>query len=463
MKYVVKSSDDHVWNLSVRKIDNSNADERDVYTLNSTGEEEKELVRFYIDEDEQPVVKSFSPSLNITQEKLLQELDALPSLIAEAKANGDDFSSEVASESKIAIPYDPNDIRVEPKNFSLRQIIDMIEDKDLDLSPDFQRNFVWDAKRKSRLIESILLRIPIPVFYFSMDEMGVMHVVDGVQRLTTISQFMAGKFPLQDLEYLKSLNGLRFTPKKQERVDSNVFLDDTYSRRINATQISVNVIDSGSPGSVIYDVFRRINTGGRPLNDQEMRNCLMSKNLRHTLNEMSKSKAFMEATGKGIGTVRMQAQEMCLRFLSFKQLYDKDGNFDNYSGQMDSWLDEAAGKFSQQSLSSLDSLRGCFDRAMRNAFYLFGRHAFRRVRENTKPESGRYQINKALFICWSVVLASIPEEKIRNNFQEGVMVAGLGKAIESDAYFNSYLSNGTNGWKNMKYILEKVESLLSNI
>lgn len=147
---------------------------------------------------------------------------------------------------------------------------------DLNLHPDFQRNLVWDNFRKSRLIESILLRIPLPMFYFSQDDDGVLSVVDGLQRLSAIYEFMENKLVLKDLEYLDNCNNKTYN-KEENRID------DKYVRWFNMTQIVVNVIDPQSPPKVKYDIFRRINTGGRPLNAQELRNCLAGNGLRDTL------------------------------------------------------------------------------------------------------------------------------------------------------------------------------------
>ena len=94
-------------------------------------------------------------------------------------------------------PFNPEEIKVHAKSFSLRLISDMIDDRDIDLSPDFQRNFVWNSAQKSRLIESILLRIPLPMFYFSEDDEGRITIVDGLQRLTTIKEFMDNKLVLK--------------------------------------------------------------------------------------------------------------------------------------------------------------------------------------------------------------------------------------------------------------------------
>ena len=113
----------------------------------------------------------------------------------------DDADEEERNEDVKYNPYNPKLIRVDTKPFSIKQINEMIEDEDIDLSPDFQRGFVWnDITRKSRLIESLLLRIPIPVFYFAQDGEGKFQVVDGVQRLTVISSFMKNEFRLKNLE-----------------------------------------------------------------------------------------------------------------------------------------------------------------------------------------------------------------------------------------------------------------------
>lgn len=176
-------------------------------------------------------------------------------------------------------PYDPTKIRVDPKTFSLRQIIDMIDDKDLDLAPDFQRNKVWKHREKSRLIESILLRIPLPAFYFSADGDGRLRVVDGLQRLSTVHDFVRGgedkkgAFALKELEYLTE--GVA-----EHRFDE---LDANWKRRIQQTQIFVNVIDPQTPSQVKFDIFKRLNTGGTPLKAQEIRHCMSQQRSREFL------------------------------------------------------------------------------------------------------------------------------------------------------------------------------------
>lgn len=118
---------------------------------------------------------------------------------------------------------------MDTKPFSIRQMNEMIEIGDVDLSPDFQGGFVWnDITRKSRLMESLLLRIPIPVFYFAQDEEGLFQVVHGVQRLIVINSFMKNELKLKNLEYLIECNG-KYFKKPGNKLES---IEDMYVRRI---------------------------------------------------------------------------------------------------------------------------------------------------------------------------------------------------------------------------------------
>lgn len=131
----------------------------------------------------------------------------------------DDADEEEDKEGVKYNPYNPKLIRVDTKTFSIGQMNDLIKRGDVDLSPDFQRGFVWnDITRKSRLIESLLLRIPIPVFYFAQDEEGLFQVVDGVQRLTVIKSFMNNEFKLKNLEYLSECNGKYYNFSESQRM-----------------------------------------------------------------------------------------------------------------------------------------------------------------------------------------------------------------------------------------------------
>lgn len=394
--------------------------------------------------------------LDIDDEELDAVLKEYVLKITEALQNGDDLSAINLHE--IVRPYDPEQIRVDTNNYSIKNVYDLIKDGDIDLSPSFQRNLVWDKKQKCRLIESILLRIPLPVFYFASDEEGLLSVVDGLQRLSAIRDFMDNKYPLSDLEYLSdSCNG-KFYSKEPA-------LDRKFYRRIQNTQIGINIIDASSPADVKYDVFRRLNTGGKPLNSQELRNCLASKQLREALQEMAHSRAFADATGGSVSDSRMNAQELALRFLLFRDFLSQDTSLkglDKYSGDMEHDLNDFTDKVSKNKKKDLSDEVEAFIRAMRNAKYLFGKHAFRKVDSNTTAKSRKSIINKAMFVSWSVLLSYYDHECLKQKVSSLALLKPLGTALSEDKDFFALMSFGTNGWKNIYVAFEEAEKICGN-
>ena len=111
----------------------------------------------------------------------------------ESRPTGVELEGEAPLPADEPEPWDPEKIRVHTKHYSLRQIVEMIADDDIDLAPDFQRRYVWKDRQRCGLIESLLLGIPLPSFYFNEDASGRLQVVDGVQRLTTIFWFVHEK------------------------------------------------------------------------------------------------------------------------------------------------------------------------------------------------------------------------------------------------------------------------------
>ncbi|MFH7339133.1 DUF262 domain-containing protein [Streptomyces sp. KHY 26] len=304
---------------------------------------------------------------------------------------------------EIARPWNPEQIRVNTKQFSLRNALDMIEDGSLELAPDFQRGIVWKPVQKSRLIESVLLQIPLPAFYFAEDTDGLMRVVDGLQRLSTIRDFVRGGdecgFELKGLEYLQSaVEGKRFED-----------LPAPWKRRIYNTQIVTNVIDPTTPSDVMYDIFRRINTGGTPLNAQEIRHCMSKERSRTILRMMTSTVEFNAATNNMGGHIRMNDREMALRFAAF-WLMGTEG-YAKYAA-MDPFLQRTT--FMLDNLKDVDDARvedllGAFRKAMVNARLVFDEQAFRKW---PLGSSGRNPINRALFEAWSITLAKYEAEDL---------------------------------------------------
>lgn len=353
-------------------------------------------------------------------------------------------------ESESPKPYNPALIRVETKQFSLRNIMDMVEEGDIDLAPDFQRLNVWKPKQKSRLIESVMLRIPLPAFYFSTDEKtGGYQVVDGVQRLSTIYNFVRGndeensihkRFALSELEYLgNDLDG-----KMYSDIEGTL-----WSKRILTTQIVANVIDPQTPSQVKFDIFKRINTGGSPLTLQEIRHCMSKEPSRTLLKELSQSDVFNKATGGKIsGNIRMDDREMILRSLAFYLL-----GFVGYTEARS--LDEFLMTATQQLDAKIPKdLKNRFLKAVACAEELFGEHAFRKWGEK---QTRRSLINKALFESITATLMKADQQKVLENRDH--IVKKFQKKCDADYDFMQSISQSTASISKVKKRFEVFEEL----
>ncbi|HFK5538322.1 TPA: DUF262 domain-containing protein [Elizabethkingia anophelis] len=392
---------------------------------------------------------------NETIEKILDKV--LYEIIEVEKSGADTFNE---SETTDINPYDPDKIKVRSDKIAVSILSKMIDNQSIDLNPDFQRNLVWNNFQKSRLIESILLRIPLPMFYFAEDDEGNLSVVDGLQRISTIKEFMDNKFPLKNLQYLNDTCEGRYYESRGNKVG----LDTKYLKWFDLTSISANIIDPSSPPKVKYDIFRRINTGGRPLNNQEIRNCLMGKGLRESLKTMASLEDFKSATDYSIKSTRMEDQEIALRFLYFYQLYEPNKNIDDYSGYMDIVLDEYTDKHVKTLQQHLERYIQKFTNAMKNAEHLIGsKYAFRKIQnKDIQPNSHKQLINKALFVCCSILLADYDSDIIANNNNANSLTNLLADKIENDKQLIYYLSYGTNGKANLLYTFGVLNELFKN-
>lgn len=374
---------------------------------------------------------------------IIAQFEEQKSAIIEAENAGIEFTEEQEIVDD-GTPFDPEEIRVDTKQFSVSFINELIEAGEIDLSPDFQRHFVWkDLEKRSRLIESIMLRIPLPVFYLSQDKEGKFQVVDGLQRLSVINQFLTNKFKLTNLEYLEDQEEKYYEHKTKDNIDAK------YKRRISQTQLTVNVIDPQTPTRVKFEIFKRINQGGKPLDPQEIRNCMISKSARDLLRELTKSESFLNATNNGINPLRMQDQEMVLRFIGF--YYEKQLNRIKYKGAMTSFLDDLVDMLNHATEQELAEIKRLFYLAMDNALHLFGKYAFRKCNTNHLLPNARKQfVNKSIFTAWSVHLSQFSKEYIQQ-FPQGYLALPLAKKIESDPEYYRSITEGTNSIQRMDY------------
>lgn len=381
-----------------------------------------------------------------TKEELKTQIEGvIDNYIAQLRSGIEPEEDEGGSSEDI-YPHDPEKITMNSVNWSVEYIFQLIEREIIDISPDFQRNFIWDYKRKCRLIESILLGIPIPAFYLAKSGKHY-HVVDGLQRLTAIKEFINNKFPLKYLEYLNekqsSKNNLEGCYFKNEGKKKG--LQGDYEFRLKGTQFNINIIEEKTPTRVKFDVFRRINTGGKPLNEQEIRNSIMSTSARNLIKELAESKEFKVATRGSVTTKRMKAQEFVMRFIGFWfiRVLKIDISLTNnkmfvYQGNMRIFLDDLVEVLNTHTDKYGHHIKRDFLQAMRNAEYLFGNYCFRKcLIEHLESNARKQLINKSLFTTWSVMLSQIKTDDIYKQIENrGDFAFILADALIDDKKIN---------------------------
>lgn len=352
---------------------------------------------------------------------------------------------------RIASPFDPLEIKIGRRLVTIEQVVKRIRYKEIELAPDFQRRArIWDPIRKSRLIESILLRIPLPVFYVASDAHDYWRVVDGLQRLTTIFDFIdvesEHNFRLHGLEYLSDYEGWGYSQLPRGLV-----------RRIDETELNINIIESGTPDEVMFNIFKRLNTGGLSLNGQEIRHALNPGLARSFLLDLSQSQSFLTATNGSVKDDRMGARELVLRFLAFRiRKYT-----DYTEGDLDGFLNDAMRQINEMSESSLRRLRESFETAMNRAYIVFGDDAFRK---RFYADSHKSPINKALFEAWSVAFSQLSPEIFsviqdrKSKLRDISMVR-----LNTDADFLSSISIGTGGRQRVLKRFSTVENMLREV
>ena len=217
------------------------------------------------------------------------------------------FDDDSDQDSKIPyeIPQEVRKLTTQAYDKSVADVVRMIEDKDIRLDPDYQRNYVWDNKKSSLLIESIILNVPIPVIYVSQEQDDTWSVIDGLQRLYSLKRFFEGKFKLSGLEILSELN----------KHDINS-LNPKALRLLKNGLLRVIMITHDSNEEIKYDVFMRLNTGSVHLNEQELRNCLYRGNLNKLLKELTNNVQWQTLLGLKAPHKRMADRELILRFLA---------------------------------------------------------------------------------------------------------------------------------------------------
>jgi Protein of unknown function DUF262 len=349
-------------------------------------------------------------------------------------------------------PFDPSEIDVQTRNITVDLLMARLRRGVLDLAADFQRTAgIWSEVNQSRLIESLLLRIPLPTLYAAESGEENWVIVDGIQRLSTIARFIepdvigARPLKLRQLEYLQQYDGRYYSE-----------LPSALQTRINETELIVHLIRAGTPEPVKFNIFARINTGGRPLTPQELRHALIPGRARVLLKELAESDAFLQATQVSVSPSRMADREMVLRFLAFRITPPEDYK----RGDLDPFLRQAMRQIDGLPEEEVGRLKAEFVRAMRAAVEIFEENAFRK---QFAGQDRRLPVNKALFEAVSVNLAKMTPEELgimrerRMDVQDGFI-----DLMEGSRFLQS-ISGGTGDVEKVRRRFADIEKLFHEV
>ena len=343
-----------------------------------------------------------------------------------------------------AVPDEPfrdypiDSLHIRHENRTIYEILRRVNQGSYIMDPDFQRDFIWDSERQSRLIESVLMRIPLPVFYLAENDEGKLVVVDGLQRLSTFRRFLGNELTLSLQN--KELDGKTFytlSPKLQNRIED--------------AQLILYIIDHNVDHQAKLDIFERVNSGV-PLTRQQMRNCLHMGQATRWLRDEARTNLFAEATGKSLDSRSMRDREVVNRFCSFALL-----THHKYRGSLDDFLARGLERMNKLDPEELDELRERFHRTLRNNVAVFGKHAFRK---HVPGQNGRKPFNVALFDAFSVLLADRPESDVAS--RADALHRGFYGLME-DPDFMTSISNSTSSLARVKTRFDKVSAMIAGV
>lgn len=349
--------------------------------------------------------------------------------------------------SEITRPFDPKKIDIQTKQMILEAIFRRLRNKEIDMNTGFQRKSdLWDSTKQSRLIESILIRFPLPAFYFDGTNDSKWLVVDGLQRLSAFKNFIIEKtLRLQNLEYLTQFDGKDFDALPRD-----------LQRRIEEHEITLYIINPGTPAEVKYNIFRRINTGGLILEPAEIRHALNQGVPSDFVKELADSTEFKDATTYSIPTDRMLDRDFVTRFVAF---YLHPAH--EYKGNLEEFLNAVMGELYKTETNKLYKIRHDFLDSMVAAKQIFGQYAFRKLYDENDR---RKPLNKALFEIWSVSLAKLTdvERKALVGHREKVLKEFM-EALNTDSTFEKAISTGTGEKRTVTTRFNTIENIMRKV
>ena len=307
---------------------------------------------------------------------------------------------EVEPGESYSFPPPERKVVTQSYDLAIQTLLEQWEDRMLDL-PEWQRDYVWDDARASRLIESLLLNIPIPVVYFAETVDAKWEIIDGHQRIKSVVRYMRNEFPLSSLMVLGELKSLRFhqLPARERR-----YLATRTMRAV--------VLSPDSHPKIKFEVFERLNTGSLALNAQELRNSLYRGPFNRLLRNLARNPEFRSIIGTKTPRRRMVDEELILRFFALRH------GLDVYQPSLKVFLNEYMRSVQNADDDTLHDLRTNFEQTIGRVRRVLGYGGFREADSLGRPY---YRVvNRALFDAHMLAFSWVENEDL-GRYRERVL------------------------------------------
>ena len=322
-------------------------------------------------------------------------------------------------------------------DLSFRELITMYDEDELQ-KPELQRKYVWDKVEASRFVDSLLLGLPVPSIFLANTSGENKLIIDGFQRIMTVYDYVKGIWS-KDKKVFKLSNSEKINDKWRGKAFSE--LDDTEKKRIRSTTIHAIIFEQKSPkedDTSLFQIFERINTSGRTLFPQEIRNCVYQGNFNDLLINLNKNKHWRTLYGLDEEDPRMRDLEYILRFFALDTDFIK--NYDKSSISLKKYLNEFMGSENSQDAKVIEQRERNFTSVIEFIYEQFGDEAFYNIssKDHKKIRKRFYPtIFDALTVSTSIALASSGDTIDTKNLNSKRM------ALLQNVDFTKYITEGT--------------------
>lgn len=352
--------------------------------------------------------------------------------------------------SSVKEPFDPSSLKAEVKNSTVGALVEMLKNDLIDLNPEFQRSKnLWSSDKKSQLIESIMLGLPLPSFYFYVDErLKKWVVIDGLQRLCSLKSFMVdGKLCLQGLEFLD-----------QEKYGKR-FKDFSYFDQLTMKMhpVTLNVLTGNTSIEARYIIFQRVNSKGTQLTAAEMRNALYQGFATTLIKQMADNKCFKKLVSNQISTERMKDRDYISRYLLYLL-----NDYNDYNGHLDYEINLTLSYINKNfDDEKMEEVSKKFNEALLLCDQLFGKDAFRKPVQPSE-EKRRNPVSLVVFEMLAVSIARLTTEETKQLIKNKKTFVNLYTELFKDDILQRYLTGGTSKIAAVKYRFDKMNSVIQN-